>query len=33
MNNQLPTIAMGIVVIMRGPQTGTIGVFINTLGN
>ena len=26
----LPQIAMGIVVIMRGPQTGSIGVFINT---
>jgi len=30
---EIPTIAMGIVVIMRGPQAGSIGVFINTLEN
>ena len=29
MYDALPTIACGIVVIMRGPQAGSIGVFIN----
>lgn len=33
MYDTLPTIAMGIVVIMRGPQAGSIGFFINTLEN
>ena len=30
MNNSLPTIACGIVLIMSGQQAGSIGVFINT---
>lgn len=29
MNNQLPTIAYEIVLIMSGQQIGQIGVFIN----
>lgn len=29
MNNQLPTIACGIILIMQGENTGAIGVFIN----